>query len=918
MKALRQIVLFTMALILMLVTLNIDLGINLVVSANDNVLTENQSVVRPAAAVGTSLTAQEYNRTLQLLTADDLAIDDIMLVDGAVLDQYLNYGADANTIVISSAAIFPNENGLEIEIITPTNIQSISQTTYHNAALTAGANNMTIKIAAVKPVTGEGALAAVYALLEKVGYQLDENDIGVAEDEIQIIIWLQENFGLTEEQANAFIRELKRLVSERLQNQETINEDEIREIVLDVCSQFNIDPTEDQLLYIINFAIAYSGTRFANSEDATDTLKLHNEIDFEGEWIHLIPPMSNWTHQDLLNLENPEVYRDETMYHPIIPAMFDRYFSVVKEDNAMGMPHILGHTFIVEAMQPDFSQAEGAALNRLRTYIYYHSMYREPERQSYAINGSVTPVIDDWTAQTISMEDMLINDPHSFDLNQRMGNATGMAYQSYADGVVGPITGNSSNNADYQVTYRNPLGAVSVSHIADYHMDSHNNRFYEFDMLSNQETEIPANYDFTVDYGVAVENNYQSPVTGENDINNPEGPVEDGEPSIADLQSIDYSVNYDSNNHPIIGAFYQRFAEIINGIGHYEDYHYNISQLISHTYLFEAMQGGVSDQDSQALGTLREYIMTANDLLEGDRVALLSERNMTNYPNTFNQYWQEQINIFENLIVNQANVATEQQQIAIYSGLDPHIFAYQVGEVSDYLVMELGLAYYGDIFRSFNYYPETGQVERLGIMPGNNQILSQPFDFEGQYGVRVDNNFSGYGSETPVEDFSSEEDTQSNTSQTEQPVIEEPSQPVPSNVAINLNELYDNTLWGYRENIWVPVIIENNGEINFPKDDNIHGNYDEDTVYLYEIYNNDEKVISVSRGDGTEIVDQVPVVTTIIPTQLLQGNLDHYLNEEMYLYYNYNGELAIAIKDYEGIYGDENLYLEYILETSNL
>ena len=58
MKALRQIVLFTMALILMLVTLNIDLGINLVVSANDNVLTENQSVVRPAAAVGISLTAQ--------------------------------------------------------------------------------------------------------------------------------------------------------------------------------------------------------------------------------------------------------------------------------------------------------------------------------------------------------------------------------------------------------------------------------------------------------------------------------------------------------------------------------------------------------------------------------------------------------------------------------------------------------------------------------------------------------------------------------------------------------------------------------------------------------------------------------------------------------------------------------------------
>lgn len=1041
---------------------------------------EEQAVkaeIEPMAAVGTNLNSDEYLRTLQLLEANEFADNSIIRLDGFTLDKYLNDGSDGSTSVVSSTAIFPNETGLKIELITPTNIEEITATTYENAALTAGAKDMTIKIAAIRPVTGEGALAGVYALLDSMGYQLDEEDIKVAEDEIQIILWLKQEFNYSDELANRFVRELKRRLSEFLQTNETINDEEIRTIVISLCNEYNLVLDEEQLTMLCDFARNYVGTNFAKFEDTTEILEKPTDSKYRGDWIHLVPDTTEWTYEELLALDNPEAYRDTNKYHPIISAMFDRYFELVREDKVMGMPSMLGHTFIIEAMSPDLTEDEKAALNHLRTYIYYHAMYREEERQSYAM-GEIQTVVDFWTENIIDFQQLLIDDPEKYDINQRISNATGMASESFHAGA-GEIT-NEPNM--YQVTYRNPLGAHAASRIGEYHYDRANNKFYQFDYNINTRNEIPASYDFTLDYGVAVENNYQSPTGVEEPTTiafsepgaNFQLPTESNNSSLEELQAVDYSQFYSEDSHPIIKPFFTKFEEIIMSDDlHYDDYYYRINSLMGHTFLVDTMIGNLSDQDLASLEELRTYIMMANDLMEDKRRTLLEERNMIDYPNTVNEYWEEQIQAFEELIQNDPMLATEKQIIAIYSGLDPHIHSYQPAEYSDYIVYELGYAYFGDVFRNFNYYPETKRVERLGIVPSNNQMLQTIYDFESEYGVSIENNFQSFedtnGMAAP-ESFSGLEETLNNAYQnvidevyntelediieagypasfyfgfydidqngikelilSENGIIkyiytydvanastvflEEASshftvrgytslsndghiyqentggafysefktfrmaedgvstelighyifdqnkngdypyyfadnpnesftfeqlsevtnnnwsraanekladyelypitEPIESTYlntsnSVNLIELEAGEYIGKTANYPSTIILEKNGGINFLGMD--------DNIFRFNIINSETKNIPVRRGDGSEIVDNVDVTTTVIPTEIISAFIDYYLNEELYLYYNHNNQLALAMENYEGIKYqgvDDGIYLEFVLE----
>ena len=57
--------------------------------------------------IGVSVTNNQetYNNTINLLGAQETEIDNIMVVDGVVIDTYLGDGSDINTTVFSSAHI---------------------------------------------------------------------------------------------------------------------------------------------------------------------------------------------------------------------------------------------------------------------------------------------------------------------------------------------------------------------------------------------------------------------------------------------------------------------------------------------------------------------------------------------------------------------------------------------------------------------------------------------------------------------------------------------------------------------------------------------------------------------------------------------------------------------------------------------
>ncbi|MBG9985246.1 hypothetical protein HYO62_10205 [Aerococcaceae bacterium DSM 111022] len=134
----------------------------------------------------------------------------------------------------------------------------------------------------------------------------------------------------------------------------------------------------------------------------------------------------------------------------------------------------------------------------------------------------------------------------------------------------------------------------------------------------------------------------------------------------------------------------------------------------------------------------------------------------------------------------------------------------------------------------------------------------------------------------------------------------------PSPVVIDLTELESIRYRGSRIGESVSITFDTNGQIIFTAMD--------DNVFLYDVYDIQEKEITVSRSDGTEMEDQVSVISAVLPTEMTAGYLEYYLNEEMYLYYNFNGQLSLAVKDFQNILfgeGDDGVYLEFILEADS-
>lgn len=476
--------------------------------------------IRKMAAIGTNLDSSQKRQTIQLLGAEDVDSSNILSVDGLVIHRYLNDGSDINTSVVSSAMIEPLKagEGLRVEIVTPTNIELISKATFENAALTAGAKDMTIKIAAIRSVTGEGALAGVYAMLDYMGYQLEPEDIEVAEDEIQIVIWIKEEFNLNDDLSNRLIRELKLRISEFLTANSTITQEDILSLIIKLCDEYAINYDKHHLDRLVGFGIKYAGTNFAKQGDTVEVLNDNNFSQYDGQWINILPNLDmNWNHEKLLSLENPEEYRNEQDYHPIIPAMFDAYFDRIQQDSWMSLDALLGHTFVVEAMSPQFTTQEITALNRLRAYIYYHAAAVEAKRADIIGIDSPVTKVEEWTQMAWQHQLSLVNQPVEYDLKQRIANATGYGVEVYH---YDPFE--NLNGSRHDAFGNLPLYGFNIKGIDDDYIigslsivkaiDHATNKLYSINQYdSNAIENISDTYDFTSIYGVSVANNYQSP-----------------------------------------------------------------------------------------------------------------------------------------------------------------------------------------------------------------------------------------------------------------------------------------------------------------------------------------------------------------------------------------------------------------------
>lgn len=198
----------------------------------------------PVFAYGESLTATEKERTGELL---GVAMEDKeLIVKINELNDLLHNSYDYYQ-VYSSVYLKPGDTGegVRVEIVTPETITKITPAQYQNAAITAGAVNLTIRIASVKAVDGSGALAGVYKAFSDAGFELPEENVIVAQEELQETSDISEDNegkeGYSDELLNAAIAEIKaQIQKEKEENGGDISQVNITNIVNNVLNNYNL------------------------------------------------------------------------------------------------------------------------------------------------------------------------------------------------------------------------------------------------------------------------------------------------------------------------------------------------------------------------------------------------------------------------------------------------------------------------------------------------------------------------------------------------------------------------------------------------------------------------------------------------------------------------------------------------------
>ena len=448
----------------------------------------SQSEKQSLAALGGSLDAQQTQETLQLLGAGNLDQNSIKHIDGSIINQYLNDGSDASTVVFSSAFIqeMPEGYGVKVQIVTPQNILNVSQMTYQNAAITAGAKNAQIRVATVEPVTGEGALAGVYALLAESGVQINSQDVAAAQREINLVNELEKDTGLSNTKVNQALAQLKTRITNSIIAKEDLNEENINNIINEVIQENNIDVEAhpEILEKLKEYANQYAVTDAASNEDTIKQL----EQSTIPVWGDVLSQLTGLTTMEEFEARPALDFSDREGLMPEINALKDKFYADIEQ--LIPALSNYSYSFVLETMNPEMSNVDKQALNDLRTEMFY---YASAEESQFAAEIGVTSNLQDrWMNQLATFENLKVSEPILAEIYTQLGIQTGLAAQTLYYRVVGQE------------------GSVISFEIVEDRPDHVNTYRYEYDLSTGQVTDaVTAQPLQPVDYTSAFGNPLQ-------------------------------------------------------------------------------------------------------------------------------------------------------------------------------------------------------------------------------------------------------------------------------------------------------------------------------------------------------------------------------------------------------------------------
>jgi extracellular protein len=217
------------------------------------------SLSNPTFAYGESLTEKEKQKTKEDLGVDNNSDEIEVRIDE--MNDLLYDTYDYNQ-VYSSVYIKPTQEkeGVKTTIVTPNTITVKTEVQYTNAAITAGATDVDIRVSSVKPVDGSGALAGLYKAYKQNGKELNERNIKVAQEELELISKISNDKSDIEDfddnEFNIVIADIKKQIIEvkRENYGKALDKEQIRDIVINNINNynFNVYLSEDEINSIID------------------------------------------------------------------------------------------------------------------------------------------------------------------------------------------------------------------------------------------------------------------------------------------------------------------------------------------------------------------------------------------------------------------------------------------------------------------------------------------------------------------------------------------------------------------------------------------------------------------------------------------------------------------------------------------
>lgn len=392
-------------------------------------------LTQPLMSLGSSLSSSEKADTKRLLGDTNIAEDQVIAVDGKTIAKYLD-DVDTNSKVYSSAYIKPlsEGSGVQVEIVTPTKITKVSSTTYQNAAITSGVSDVLIRIASVNEVSGEGALAGVYALLDKVGFSVDKKTIKTSQDEIGLIDKIKEESHLSDDDANKFLAELKKQIIKKVTDKEKIDDSWLQDILKKACDGYGITLSDGLKSDIIIWLKEFSYTDTAKSKQSVNQL---DQSLLTSDWSEVLSKLDKVLSRDEILALDKQDYSEKNGYHEIIAALYNKLLKAIQDKDLKQVKLIYTNSFEVEHLLGSPSTKEKEALNYIRMLCYYFIASTEDSKLGDALQSDDKPA---WLVSDKTKDNLLASlkryqnigqNPSLQELLIRIAIATGYSYEAF-------------------------------------------------------------------------------------------------------------------------------------------------------------------------------------------------------------------------------------------------------------------------------------------------------------------------------------------------------------------------------------------------------------------------------------------------------------------------------------------------------